>query len=643
MRLWPKTKGRGWYGPFDLVEDVTSPIEDAASWATKDRAYFDWLKDKGSDIEKSTVGSKILSASPSVGMSYGDEGLQAQAGLNRAQGGPSVTVGQGQAGQAGQADQGVNWGGLFTSLLPVLAQAGGTYMQYGREEKDRERMKEAQETAALKSAMAGRNVAPIYTPSKVSGWEKLANIGGQALQMGQQQRSLADQAKLRDLQIEAAQGNVAAQADLAKKRGLELRAEEATDAARAAYYGGPPPPEGDSLQAAPLETQRLDQQGDIQKPESFRAITGYGQSPQPPETQRLDPQLGDLPESFQAIRGYGQPPQPPETQPAETPALPVDPTADFTDRQRGIYEEEFSRLGNVQTKVEGLLEAQRAQREMLQGRGMAAQQQQAKAQDTGPGEGDYVVGGGEVVTVEAPKIPLTPYQAIGLAEEERENLAGIISYANAMAKSGGVLSSKEKASIESAMRKDFNNHKAAKNYFDRAPAYEQIKILATNRDAVNPRTGERFKSQGARDLGLVFSFMKLLDPPSTVRESEAASAENAGGVPDKWRNLWNKMLEGQRLAENVREEILFVAEGVYKTAELPFSQLSELYQGVASRTGADFENIGLNPYSHLQKTEGGGADQATGADAGMLSFFEKVAAGDQEALRIFKQLSPYLE
>ena len=103
------------------------------------------------------------------------------------------------------------------------------------------------------------------------------------------------------------------------------------------------------------------------------------------------------------------------------------------------------------------------------------------------------------------------------------------------------------------------------------------------------------------------------------------------------------MLEGQRLAENVREEILFVAESVYKTAELPFLQLSELYQGVASRTGVDYENIGLNPYSHLQKTEGGGADQATGANAGMLSFFNKVAAGDQEALRIFKQLSPYLD
>jgi len=494
MRLWPKTKARGWYGPFDLVEDITSPIEKGASWATKDRGWTDWLKDKGSDIEKSRVGGAVLATSPSVGVAYGDEGFQAQAGLNRAQGGPSLTVGQGQR---GQENQGRDWGGTIMSLLPILAQGAGSYLQYGREEKDRERMADAQKFSDWVNVIAGRNVAtPQFTPSKVSGWEKLANIGGQALQMGQQQRAQAEQNRLRELQIQAAQGS---------------------------------------------------------------------------------------------------------------------------------------------------LEAQRAQQEMLQGRGMAAMQQQAEAQDTGPGEGDYVVGGGEVATVEAPRIGPTPYQAIGMAKEERENLAGIIAYANAMAKSGGVLSSKEKASIESAMRKDFNNHKAAKNYFGRAPAYEQIKILATNRDAVNPRTGLKFKSQGARDIGLVFSFMKLLDPPSTVREGEAASAENAGGVPDKWRNTYNRLIEGQRLAESVREEMLFVAESVYKAAELPFLQLSDLYQGVASRTGVDFENIGLNPYSHLQKTEGGGADQATGANVGMSSFFEKVAAGDQEALRIFKQLSPYLD
>ena len=210
MRLWPKTKDRGWYGAFDLVEDVTSPIEDAASWATKDRAWADWLKGKGSDFEKSKVGRTILSASPSVGMSYGDEGLQAQAGLNRAQGGPSVTVGQGQAGQAGQENQGRDWGGTFMSLLPILAQGAGSYMQYGREEKDRERMAEAQSAANLANLWAGRRIVePEFTPSKVGGWEKMAKIGGQALQMGQQQRAQAEQGRLRDLQIQAAQGSLA--------------------------------------------------------------------------------------------------------------------------------------------------------------------------------------------------------------------------------------------------------------------------------------------------------------------------------------------------------------------------------------------------------------------------------------------------
>lgn len=225
MRFWPKTKNRGWYGPFDLVEDVTSPVEDAASWATKDRAWADWLKDKGSDIEKNPVGRAILSTSPSVGMSYGDEGLQAQAGLNQAQGGPSVTVGQGQAGQAGQADQGIDWSGKIMSLLPILAQGAGTYMQYGREEKDRERLAAAQGYADLTNIMAGRNVAtPQFTPSKVGGWEKLANIGGQALQMGQQQRAQAEQGRLRELQIQAAQGSLADQATTRQAQQEEARA-----------------------------------------------------------------------------------------------------------------------------------------------------------------------------------------------------------------------------------------------------------------------------------------------------------------------------------------------------------------------------------------------------------------------------------
>jgi len=229
MRLWPKTKKHGWYGPWDLMrnlKDAPENIGDAAYehvWGVQ--PTVDWVRGKGKDIEQSKIGSAILSTSPSAGMSYGDEGFQAQAGLNQAQGGPSITVGQGQAGQAEQADQGIDWGGNIMSLLPILAQGASSYMQYGREEKDRERMAAAQKQADWLNFVVGRNVAsPEYTPSKVSGWEKLANIGGQALQMGQQQRVQAEQGRLRDLQAKQLEGSLAGQA--IERKTLEETARE---------------------------------------------------------------------------------------------------------------------------------------------------------------------------------------------------------------------------------------------------------------------------------------------------------------------------------------------------------------------------------------------------------------------------------
>ena len=38
---------------------------------------------------------------------------------------------------------------------------------------------------------------------------------------------------------------------------------------------------------------------------------------------------------------------------------------------------------------------------------------------------------------------------------------------------------------------------------------------------------------GASDIALLYGYMKVLDPGSTVREGEFATASNAGGIPDK--------------------------------------------------------------------------------------------------------------
>ena len=269
MRLWPKTKDRGWYGPFDLMEDVMGLPERGAVAAYHHvpgvQPTADWLKDRGSDVEKSKVGGAILSTSPSVGVTYGDEGLHAQAGLNRAQGGPSFNMG-GQAGQAGAADQGTDWRGTFMSLLPLLAQGAGTYMQYGREGKDRERMAGAQKHANLINILAGRNVAvPDFTPSKVSGWEKLANIGGQALQAGQQQRAQAEQAGLRDLKRRQLEGQLtdaatARQEQQRTAREDRIRQEARAGAARGELRGAGVPTFGEEMgPTTDWEARRADQ------------------------------------------------------------------------------------------------------------------------------------------------------------------------------------------------------------------------------------------------------------------------------------------------------------------------------------------------------------------------------------------------
>ena len=257
MRFWPKSKDRGWYGPWDLMEDSSKLPKNIGKGLAKIpgvQSVASWAKDRGEDVEESRVGSAILSTSPSVGVSYGDAGLQGQAGLNRAQGGPSVNFGQGQGGQGGQENQGRDWGGTLMSLLPILAQAGGSYLQYGREEKDRERMAKAAQSANIANLWAGKPiVSPQFTPSKVSGWEKLAKVGGQALQLGQQQRAQAEQAKLRDLQMQQVQGQLAdaATARQAQQRAAgeeRIRQEARGESAREALRGAGLTPFGEQTE-----------------------------------------------------------------------------------------------------------------------------------------------------------------------------------------------------------------------------------------------------------------------------------------------------------------------------------------------------------------------------------------------------------
>lgn len=67
----------------------------------------------------------------------------------------------------------------------------------------------------------------------------------------------------------------------------------------------------------------------------------------------------------------------------------------------------------------------------------------------------------------------------------------------------------------------------------------------------------------AGDMALLFSFMKLLDPNSTVREGEYATAANAGSAFERVGSLYNRVLNGQLLTASQRADFLGQSRKLY--------------------------------------------------------------------------------
>ena len=93
------------------------------------------------------------------------------------------------------------------------------------------------------------------------------------------------------------------------------------------------------------------------------------------------------------------------------------------------------------------------------------------------------------------------------------------------------------------------------------------------------------KPSAAGDLALIFNFMKMLDPGSTVRESEFATAQNAAGVDEIIRNQWNRVRNGERLGVNTRADFLGQANSLFTAQQdVNDTRISEvLNRGVADQ------------------------------------------------------------
>jgi len=123
------------------------------------------------------------------------------------------------------------------------------------------------------------------------------------------------------------------------------------------------------------------------------------------------------------------------------------------------------------------------------------------------------------------------------------------------------------------LRKEFNSQSAT--FRGVADSYQRIVDSAKDPSAVG-------------DLSLIFNFMKVLDPGSTVHEGEFATAAQAGSVPSRIIAAYNKVLSGERLAPEQRADFLGRATSLYKGQEQRFkTNVVDRYTGLAKRYGFD--------------------------------------------------------
>ena len=97
----------------------------------------------------------------------------------------------------------------------------------------------------------------------------------------------------------------------------------------------------------------------------------------------------------------------------------------------------------------------------------------------------------------------------------------------------------------------------------------------------------------ASDMALIFGFMKLLDPTSTVREGEYATAQNATGIPGRVANAYNKAIDGVILNIDQRNDFLRQSKKQYDARLGEYKELKTTYTKLAKRKGFDPENVVL--------------------------------------------------
>lgn len=167
--------------------------------------------------------------------------------------------------------------------------------------------------------------------------------------------------------------------------------------------------------------------------------------------------------------------------------------------------------------------------------------------------------------------------------------------AEAASLTAGVIPVAKRPEAETALRKEYLDQTKDFRIIDQA--YRRLKTA---------------DNTGVGDITRIFAIMKMNDPTSVVREGEQATAENAGGVPEKIRNQYNKLIKGDKLSPNVRAQYLSQGGSIFNAALEGEAAVRNGITKIAAKGGLDRNQIFYEGAPQKAPTTPNGPRQTTG-------------------------------
>jgi len=138
---------------------------------------------------------------------------------------------------------------------------------------------------------------------------------------------------------------------------------------------------------------------------------------------------------------------------------------------------------------------------------------------------------------------------------------------------------------EKDLRSDYTTQ--MKPFTDLSQAFRKVEAAALNPSA-------------AGDISLVYGYMKILDPGSTVMQGEQATASNAGGIPDRVKAIYNKALTGETLADNVRQDFYAQSRNLIESQRELQQDIAARYSAIATQNKLDPNQVVFDPFKRIK-------------------------------------------